>query len=420
MTSLPVFPFHGRCCCEQTLDNSDDLRRETEVGNSGKLGFRTGESHCERYYSLPRVLDELPAKNVCDSLYDSYVDSIQPIIPLLHLPTFRDQYERFWTWLSTWNRQGVSDGVLAETPSFLPLLFAVLFAGSISNTSDAFGPPTRGFSGAVLSTKLYRLSTQSLALVSFPQSPTIYSLVSFLIGQNMLIREEESLSSCSFISVALRVAQAMGLHRDGQHFGLDPVQAEIRRRIWWHIIHTDVMTSICSGLPPVMLTDEIYDTRMVSELNDEMITAHVVADPRDPNSKTDANRNINLGLFVAVGRYSITTFMRSLLRRQFEVRQMKMSEIEEFKRRIDILHAQITERVKRIEQMEPCPTDPQRHSPSTPDDMIRESVSSQNAAAFRLWSQRLLKLMIHRAYCMLYQPLIRASGGKWWHRVRKE
>lgn len=35
--------------------------------------------------------------------------------------------------------------------------------------------------------------------------------------------------------MAMRTVQAMGLHRDGQQFGLDPAAIEERRRIFWEV-----------------------------------------------------------------------------------------------------------------------------------------------------------------------------------------
>jgi hypothetical protein len=32
---------------------------------------------------------------------------------------------------------------------------------------------------------------------------------------------------------------SIGLHRDGRYFKLSPLDAEVRRRIWWHIVRTD-------------------------------------------------------------------------------------------------------------------------------------------------------------------------------------
>jgi hypothetical protein len=41
-------------------------------------------------------------------------------------------------------------------------------------------------------------------------------------------------------------------------------------------------------------------------------------------------------------------------------------------------------------------------------------------SAFQSWSQILLRLMNHKAYCMFYQPLLRGKYGSVSSRARKE
>ena len=37
----------------------------------------------------------------------------------------------------------------------------------------------------------------------------------------------------------MRIAESLGLHRDGEHLGLSPFQSEVRRRLWWHLLSRD-------------------------------------------------------------------------------------------------------------------------------------------------------------------------------------
>jgi hypothetical protein len=158
----------------------------------------------------------------------------------------------------------IRTGILAENPSFLSLLFAVLFAAS-TTCSEAFlelhfcdSPPK------AISTGLYQLTETTLSLMCFPRTPTLDSLSAFLISRTIVMREEDAMTTSSFVGIALRAAQGMGLHRDGSHFGLDNIKAEVRRHIWWYIIHTDVMTSIWCGLPAIWVDDGCHDTLMIS------------------------------------------------------------------------------------------------------------------------------------------------------------
>ena len=262
-----------------------------EGGSEGHLTCRT----------LAKVLEELPPKETCDAMYAVFLEGVHPLIPLLHLPSFHDHYKEFWSWYETWDEEEVPEGVLAETPSFLPLLFCILFTAAFTCNDFENNEPNDTTQTESMQTRLYRLTLSALALVGFPQNPAIYSLCAFILAQNMLIREEESLSCSSFISVAFRISQAMGIHRDGSLFGLNPVQTEIRRRIWWHLMHNDVMVSTVSGLPPFILNEGYFDTQVPGEFKDELI-----GQSREGPNKDNDSYWLWPPYVLTVGRYQAT------------------------------------------------------------------------------------------------------------------
>lgn len=53
--------------------------------------------------------------------------------------------------------------------------------------------------------------------------------------------------------VAIRIAQKMGLHRDGEALGLPPFECEMRRRLWWQIVMVDAKYAMFSGLSHSLL-----------------------------------------------------------------------------------------------------------------------------------------------------------------------
>ncbi len=67
--------------------------------------------------------------------------------------------------------------------------------------------------------------------------------------------------------VVLRIAQKMGLHRDGEILGLSPFETEMRRRVWWQIIMVDAKYALMSGLGSSMLP-QIWDTKEPKNVND--------------------------------------------------------------------------------------------------------------------------------------------------------
>ena len=78
--------------------------------------------------------------------------------------------------------------------------------------------------------------------------------------------------SCSgFIGLAIRVAQILGLHRDPAYFeDINPITAEVRRRVWWHIFYIDVLIAIAAGLPPI-IDRTSWDVQKLSEVRDELL-----------------------------------------------------------------------------------------------------------------------------------------------------
>ena len=213
------------------------------------------------------MLHQIPTKRQCHVLYRCYILGVHPVMPLIHPPTLLGYYEEFWNW---YDHKSPSKTPYAH-PSFIPLLFAMLYGGSVSCSAKKLKAEFGDISRSHLSSRLHDHVTRCLSLISFPRTPTLPSLIAFLIVQTILAKEEEPLTSSSFIGLGLRVAQIMGLHRDGAQFGLDPCEAEVRRRVWWHIAHMDSVMSISSGLPPLVNDESYWDVRPISELKDRLL-----------------------------------------------------------------------------------------------------------------------------------------------------
>lgn len=69
----------------------------------------------------------------------------------------------------------------------------------------------------------------------------------------------------------VRMGQALGLHRDGAHFGnLTPYEVEMRRRIWWTICVLDVRAAEDQGMDYTIAYGS-FDTKLPLNINDEDI-----------------------------------------------------------------------------------------------------------------------------------------------------
>lgn len=212
------------------------------------------------------TLDNVPTKRQSDILYKGFMSGIHAITPVLHPPSILKMYYSFWNWYSS----GGTSGDCPEA-AFIPLLYAIWYGGSISISIRSIRSDFNLSCRSELSDPFHDEITRWLTRISFPRSPSMRGLAAFLIVQTIIAKEEEPLTSSLFISLALRVAQTMGLHRDPAQFGISPCDAETRRRVWWHIVHMDGVVAMSSGLPPLVSEENYWDVRETSEVKDTLL-----------------------------------------------------------------------------------------------------------------------------------------------------
>lgn len=215
----------------------------------------------------PEMLDHVPTKRQSHILYKGFMSGVHAISPVIHPPTTLKSYNAFWDWYDYSSYSGDP----CPDPAFIPLLYAIWYGGSVTVSIRTINAEFNVNSRSVLS-KIYNDEVSRwLNKISFPRSPTLQGLAAYLIVQTILSKEEEPLTSSLFISLAMRVAQTMGLHRDPAKFGIEPCEAEHRRRLWWHIVHMDGVVAMSSGLPPLVSDENYWDVRETSEIKDTLL-----------------------------------------------------------------------------------------------------------------------------------------------------
>jgi hypothetical protein len=93
---------------------------------------------------------------------------------------------------------------------------------------------------------------------------TIVSIIIYLQSSGLM-------HACySYISIAISVSLQMGLHRSTASKHLDPVQQEIRKRIFWIIQTMETYVTTLLGLPTTLNDDDI-DQDLPLCINDECL-----------------------------------------------------------------------------------------------------------------------------------------------------
>ncbi|EQL28822.1 hypothetical protein, variant [Blastomyces dermatitidis ATCC 26199] len=207
--------------------------------------------------SEKEILSNFPSRYTTDILINRYFDHYDPFTHIIHVPSFKREYERHW-----------------EDPSktslvWIGMVFAMLRLACLTYHGRSDEPPEfRGKSLHMAST--YRNSmAQCLVLADYtkPHCYLIDALVLHLHGDYSQVNESE-VSVWVLIGVIVRLAMRMGYHRDAKMFpNISVFQGEMRRRLWAFIRQADLLLSFQVGLPSMIRTGDC-DTELPRNLYD--------------------------------------------------------------------------------------------------------------------------------------------------------
>jgi hypothetical protein len=134
----------------------------------------------------------------------------------------------------------------------------------------------------------YRLGLEhALAKADFLNVPDLVTVQAFAIFLFLVRRYESPTFVWTMTGLVIRIAQALGLHRDGSHFeNFTPYEAEIRRRVWWALCALDVRASQDQGMD-LTITGGSFDTKLPLNINDADIGPQTKETPKKRESVTD-------------------------------------------------------------------------------------------------------------------------------------
>lgn len=89
-------------------------------------------------------------------------------------------------------------------------------------------------------------------------------------------RAEVSRTHSILVGAGIRMAECMAIHRDGDTYGLNPLESHIRRLIWHQLCFLDIRTAEAQGPRPRIRRDE-YDTKL--PINEDEIHFHPTGPP---------------------------------------------------------------------------------------------------------------------------------------------
>lgn len=86
--------------------------------------------------------------------------------------------------------------------------------------------------------------------------------------------------------IAVRIAQRMGIHRDGESLGLPPFETQMRRRMFWQLLPLEGFAGQHSGTG-IALSSNSWDTKKPLNINDSDIYPGMAQMPEESKGATD-------------------------------------------------------------------------------------------------------------------------------------
>lgn len=134
----------------------------------------------------------------------------------------------------------------------------------------------------------YRLGLEhALAKADFLNVPDITLVQAFALFLCLVRRHDSPRFVWMMTGLVIRMAQYLGLQRDGTHFEhLTPFEIEMRQKVWWAVCMLDVRASEDQGTD-LTITSGSFDTRIPLNINDVDIDPETKQMPTERDGMTD-------------------------------------------------------------------------------------------------------------------------------------
>jgi len=228
----------------------------------------------------------LPALEQLFSLWQLFIDRVDPLLKILHVPTTQRQIFR------------AGSALTEEDPSFTSLLFAVCYAAT---SSIRTGLASESDTALIR----YQHGLQAaLSRAEFLSKPTLHSLQALVLFLICARHHADRTYIWSMTGLTTRLAVKLGLHQDPTSHEMAPLVTEMQRRLWWQIVILDVLTAEENDMDPA-IHEHTFDTKMPSNFNDQDLDGSMTTPPSPSGGRTE--------MIFALQRIAISYAARKIL-----------------------------------------------------------------------------------------------------------
>jgi hypothetical protein len=206
--SISQFEMFGSNAADQVLDITNTLGPEPSFKISGRRESSNGLSGCGSPSDTVRDIDG----SVLETLMDAYFEIIHSDFPVFHEASFRETYEKWSSSSST------------ADPAWLCSVLCLLI---LSRRVAPVQIPDEA------EKKWWRHVQALLPTVMF--SSNLYTVQSLMLAALHLHNTNHRDACWNLTGTAVRVAYAIGLHRDDITHAQGRVGRELRKQLWWTV-----------------------------------------------------------------------------------------------------------------------------------------------------------------------------------------
>ncbi|KAI0129379.1 fungal-specific transcription factor domain-containing protein [Hypoxylon sp. NC0597] len=231
--------------------------------NGGLILSDTSDANLEELHPQPAHVFRL---------WQIYLERVNPLTKVIHVPTVQPLLVEAAT-----SRENIPKNVEA-------LLFAIYLMAAVALTDDEC-IERFGYTKVEAYNRFSKGCRSALMRIGILKNYDLVVLQALVLYLFSLPGRYDRHATWILNGVTVRIAQKMGLHRDGEFLGLSPFETEMRRRIWWRILLLDAMYALMSGLGHSLLPRS-WDTKPPLNINDsDLYPTMTTIQPKD--SPTD-------------------------------------------------------------------------------------------------------------------------------------
>ncbi|KAF2024433.1 fungal-specific transcription factor domain-containing protein [Setomelanomma holmii] len=269
---------------------------------------------------------QLPTKMEAEALFHRYGEAVSPLAHVLHIPSLKRLFDRFWL------------NIEMSSPnqnSCTALILAVCMAAAAS-VSPLQAKSQFGITKEDLFLRLQKATERALLRANWAKTSNIRTLQALTIYLIPLCRAQISRATSVVVGALVRLAQCIGIHRlsHSSASSLTPLQRQIRSLLWYQICFLDFKTAEAQGPHPSIRSDD-FDIALPLNVDDDAFefgSPHWKQNPTSISGWTD----VTLSLI----RYECNEIHRFIFRGRIEMDRKRIT-LHDLRARVEARKRQI-------------------------------------------------------------------------------